>query len=237
LKKSRHASAPSQASAALRFKLQGANPAPKLAGLDELPGKSHYLIGNDPKQWRKNVANYAKVAYDEVYPGIDLVYYGNQRQLEYDFIVAPGADPKAIRLAIEGASRAAINAAGDLVLTTPNGEIRQHKPIVYQDIDGQRHPLEGRYVLSTRSPDAAQRNPGSSDAAQRNPGSSDAAQRNPGSSDAAQRNPRRSSLAHRKAHDATQIAFVGFEVDDYDRSRPLVIRVAPDDNPMILRDF
>jgi hypothetical protein len=61
----------------LRLKLQNANPNAQLAGLDEQPGKSHYLIGNDPSQWRKNVPNYAKVAYDEVYPGIDLVYYGN----------------------------------------------------------------------------------------------------------------------------------------------------------------
>ncbi len=75
------------------MKLVGANPSPQLTGLDELPGTSNYFIGNDPSKWRTNMPNYAKVEYQDVYPGIDLVYYGNQRQLEYDFVVAPGADP------------------------------------------------------------------------------------------------------------------------------------------------
>jgi hypothetical protein len=83
----------------LRLKLVGANPAAKVKGLEELPGKSNYFIGNDPKKWRTNVPNYAKVQYQGVYPGVDLGYYGNQRQLEYDFVVAPGADPNVIRLA------------------------------------------------------------------------------------------------------------------------------------------
>jgi hypothetical protein len=131
----------------LRLKLRNANPNAQIAGIDEQPGKSHYLIGKDPSQWRKNVPNYAKVAYDEVYPGIDLVYYGNQRQLEYDFIVAPNADPKAIQMAIEGAENLSIGPDGNLILSTPNGEIRQHKPIVYQETNGQRRPIEGRYVL------------------------------------------------------------------------------------------
>src|SRR5438477_611658 len=85
----------------LRMKLVGANQAAKVAALEELPGKSNYFIGNDPKKWRTDVPTYGKVKYEGVYPGIDLVYYGNQRQLEYDFVVAPGADPKAITLEIE----------------------------------------------------------------------------------------------------------------------------------------
>src|SRR5437764_3759849 len=84
----------------LRMKLVGANQAVKVTALDELPGKSNYFIGNDPKKWRTGVLTYGKVKYEGVYPGIDLVYYGNQRQLEYDFVVAPGADPKAITLAV-----------------------------------------------------------------------------------------------------------------------------------------
>jgi hypothetical protein len=84
----------------LRMKLVGANPRAKVSGLDELPGKSNYFIGNDPKKWRTNVPNYAKVKYANVYPGVDLVYYGNQGQLEYDFVVSPGADPNSIQLAI-----------------------------------------------------------------------------------------------------------------------------------------
>ena len=90
----------SQAPAVLRMKLVGANPQAKVTGLDELPGKSNYFIGNDPKKWRTNVPNYAKVKYANMYPGVDLVYYGNQGQMEYDFVVQPGADPHSIQLAI-----------------------------------------------------------------------------------------------------------------------------------------
>ena len=79
------------------MKLRNANPAAKVTGVDELAGTSNYFIGNDPAKWRTNVATYAKVKYEGIYSGIDLVYYGNQRQLEYDFIVAPGADPRRIR--------------------------------------------------------------------------------------------------------------------------------------------
>ena len=81
----------------LRMKLDGANPAPTVTALDKLDTVVNYFIGNDPKKWRTNVANYARVKYREVYPGIDLVYYGNQQQLEYDFIVAPGGDPRAVQ--------------------------------------------------------------------------------------------------------------------------------------------
>src|SRR5580700_3528 len=94
-----------QAGSILRIKLSNSNSAAKVTGLDELPGKSNYFIGNDPAKWRTNAPTYAKVEYKGVYPGIDLVYYGNQRQLEYDFIVAPGADPHRIALDVGGAKR------------------------------------------------------------------------------------------------------------------------------------
>jgi hypothetical protein len=81
----------SSAPAFLRMKLMEADPHAKVVGMDELPGKSNYFIGNDPKKWRTNVPNYGKVKYSGVFPGIDLVYYGNQRQLEYDFVVSPAA--------------------------------------------------------------------------------------------------------------------------------------------------
>ncbi len=82
--------------AVLRMKLVGANPDAKVTGSEELPGKVNYFIGNDPKKWRTDVPTFAKVSYENVYPGVDLIYYGNQGQLEYDFVLAPGADPKAI---------------------------------------------------------------------------------------------------------------------------------------------
>jgi hypothetical protein len=106
-------SAPSSKSrAVLKMKLVGADPSSQPTGRDKLHGKSNYFIGNDPAKWRTNVPNYAKVKYAGVYPGIDLVYYGNQRQLEFDFVVAPGADPRAIRLAIDGAEKRRVAKSG-----------------------------------------------------------------------------------------------------------------------------
>src|SRR3989442_11717625 len=131
----------------LRMRLVGANPAPDVSGLEELPGKSNYFIGNDPKKWRTNVPNYARVKYRDVYPGVDLVYYGNQRELEYDFVVAPGGDPQAIRLGIEGAEKVQIDAQSDLVLHTDEGDVRLHKPTVYQEVDGAKQPVAGHYLL------------------------------------------------------------------------------------------
>jgi hypothetical protein len=83
------------------MQLLGVNPAPQVAGLEELPGKAHYFIGNDPHKWRTNAPTYARVKYANVYPGVDLVYYGNQGRLEYDFVVQPGADPSRIALDID----------------------------------------------------------------------------------------------------------------------------------------
>jgi hypothetical protein len=126
----------SLAPVALRMKLVGANPEARVEGLDELPGKSNYFIGNDPKKWRTGVSNYSKVKYQNVYPGIDLVYYGNQRQLEYDFVVAPGVDPGLIKFDIDGAEGTAVNAHGDLVVQMSGGEVALHKPIVFQPAMG-----------------------------------------------------------------------------------------------------
>src|SRR4029077_2171442 len=99
----------------LRIKLVGANPAPEFAAIDELPGKSNYLKGNQPANWHVGIPNYRKVAERGIYGGVDLVYYGTQRQLEYDFIVSPGADPRVIQLAIEGPTKLRIDAQGELI--------------------------------------------------------------------------------------------------------------------------
>jgi hypothetical protein len=130
----------------LRMKLMGANSATCVTGLEELPGKSNYLLGNDPKQWRTNVARYAKVKYQAVYPGIDLIYYGKEQQLEYDFIVAPGAEPSAIRQDFEGAQSVDIDTTGNLVLRTSGGEVHQRKPFIYQETNGKKREIAGRYV-------------------------------------------------------------------------------------------
>ena len=217
--------------AVLRLKLAGAEAGAHVTGLDELPGKSNYFIGNDPKKWRSNVPNYGKVKYEGVYPGIDLVYYGNQRHLEYDFVVAPGADPAAIRLAIETGtskletgnwklkteilkseslksgisnlkspgpspeSRVAspesirIDASGDLVISTGAGEVRFHKPVVYQEESG------------VRSRESEGRRPAADNL--------------------------QSSLGDRQPVDGRFVLLadnqVGFKVERYDRSKPLVI--------------
>jgi hypothetical protein len=138
-------------SALLRIKLVGANPAPQLTGFDELPGTANYFIGNDPKKWHTDVPTYAKVKYHAVYPGVDLVYYGNQRQLEHDFIVAPGADPRLISLRLEGAKKLSLDLHGDLVLKTQNGEIRFQKPVIYQKVDGGRQEIAGAYKLKGKN--------------------------------------------------------------------------------------
>jgi hypothetical protein len=130
----------------VKMKLVGANPAPKVSGLGELPGKSNYLFGNDPKKWRTETPNYAGVIHQNVYPGVSLIYYGNQGQLEYDFIVSPGADPRVIALDIQGADELALDAAGNLLLRTPGGEVSLHEPHVYQEVDGRKKKIEGRYI-------------------------------------------------------------------------------------------
>src|SRR3989454_11758265 len=125
----------------VRMSLVGAAPKPRVSGLDELPGKANYFVGSDPAKWRTNVPTYAKVHYSDVYPDIDLVYYGNQRQLEYDFIAAPGADPKRITLGFDGAQRLEIDAEGALVLHAAGGTVRQRKPVMYQETAGVRTPI------------------------------------------------------------------------------------------------
>ncbi|MFB3921871.1 MAG: SBBP repeat-containing protein [Terriglobia bacterium] len=142
----------------LRMKVVGANPQAAVKGLDQLSGYSNYYFGNDPKKWRTNVPSYARVKYEGVYTGVDLVYYGNQRQLEYDFVVAPGADPRVIELELENGNskletgRAKIDARGDLVIATKGGEVRFHKPVVYQPDNPKseiqnRKSVEGRFKL------------------------------------------------------------------------------------------
>jgi hypothetical protein len=136
-----------QRSKVLRMKLVGADAAAAVAGADELPGKVNYFTGNDPDQWRTDVPTYARVRYSDVYPGIDLVYYGNQRQLEYDFVVEPGRDARAIKLQFAGADKLEVNAAGDLLLSLGEGVILQPKPVVYQEVNGERRVVEGGYAL------------------------------------------------------------------------------------------
>ena len=104
--------------AVVRMRLVGANAQPNLTGLDPLPGTTNYFVGNDQGRWQRDVPTYTRVKYAGVYPDIDLVYYGNQRQLEYDIVVGPNADAARVELAFEGVEGMSIDAAGDLVLQT-----------------------------------------------------------------------------------------------------------------------
>jgi uncharacterized protein (TIGR03437 family) len=130
----------------VRMKLVGGG-TPQAAGLEKLPGVSNYFIGQDPKKWRTGVPHYGRLQYSGVYPGIDMICYGKGRQLEYDLVVAPGADPRQIELAWEGVERLDVNADGDLVLATRLGEIVEKRPRVYQEIAGRRVEVAASYLL------------------------------------------------------------------------------------------
>ncbi|MBI3921510.1 MAG: PQQ-binding-like beta-propeller repeat protein, partial [Armatimonadetes bacterium] len=166
-------------SSVIRLKLVGATPNPQVRGADKLPGKVNYFLGNDPKKWRTNVATYQKVEYESVYPGVDLVYYGNQSgRLEHDFIVSPGADPKQIAFVVgqqiplcqrdvshsltgrETRNKAEkdfspyvnyVNRDGDLMIHTSGGDLEFHKPIAYQDTPKGRKEISARYALLPQS--------------------------------------------------------------------------------------
>ncbi|MDR3678066.1 MAG: SBBP repeat-containing protein, partial [Acidobacteriota bacterium] len=190
----------------------GANASAIVSGGEELPGKSNYFIGNDPKKWRTNVPNYAQVKYRGVYPGVDLVYYGNLGGLlEYDFVVAPGADPAAIRFELSGGRevgsgqpavgsgsqgqaqrQSKIDPSGDLVVKTGSGEIRLHKPVVYQEAESDVRGPKSEVQDETRKS-----------------------------------NNRQSAIDHRKFMEGRYVLEannqVGFNVPSYDPTRPLVI--------------
>lgn len=136
-------------SAVIRLRPAHSNPQPRLVGLETLPGKSNYFIGNDPRKWRTNVEAYARVRYENVYPGVDLIYYGNEAgEIEYDFVVAPGADPDLIAMTVEGADKVELDAeSGGLILNTIVGRVQQHAPRIYQEVNGARHEIAGRYRL------------------------------------------------------------------------------------------
>jgi Beta-propeller repeat len=154
---------PNGADAVVRMTWLGASPQPLVEGVSPLEARSNYFIGRDASRWVTNVPHFAKVRYHGLYPGIDLVYYGqgsggdggvrddeHRSRLEYDIVVSSGADPGAIRLAFDGAQAAVLDERGDLLLTTEAGVITQHRPAIYQEIGGVRRPVAGAYVV--RSP-------------------------------------------------------------------------------------
>jgi hypothetical protein len=137
--------------APLRVKLEGAQLPVEAAGLQELPTTVNYFLGSDPARWRRQVPTFASVRYREIYPGVDLIYYGNQRRLEFDFVVGPGADPAPIELSFDGAEWIEIEASGDLVMHTTAGPVRQNRPMVYQEVGGRRQVVDGHFVFRQNS--------------------------------------------------------------------------------------
>jgi hypothetical protein len=133
--------------AVVRTRLEGGSPEPAMTGEEEQGGKTNYLHGSDPARWTTGVPGFGRVRCADVYPGIDLVYHGTEGVLEYDFVVAPGADPGRIALAVEGADSVAIDPRGDLVLETAAGTLRQHAPVAYQEVAGGRREVTGRYAV------------------------------------------------------------------------------------------
>jgi hypothetical protein len=133
--------------AAARMQFVGANPAAQVAGDAELSGKVNYLTGNHPAQWQSGISTFAKVRVAEIYPGVNVVYYGNGRQLEYDFDLAAGVDPKTIAIHFDGAERISVNPQGELVVSLNGGNIVQHRPVAYQNTGGARQEIAGGYQL------------------------------------------------------------------------------------------
>jgi hypothetical protein len=150
LPETHHPSPATESASVLRMRFIGANDHAAVTGEEELASKTNYFIGDDPQKWHTNINNFARVRYRGIYQGVDVVYYGNRELLEFDFIVSPTADPRNIVLEYAGA-KINVDARGELVLRTKSGEVRQHKPKVYQEIDGTRRSVEGRYVLTGKN--------------------------------------------------------------------------------------
>lgn len=148
--------------AVVRLSLEASNPNPEVEGVELQPGKSNYLIGNDPSRWQRNVPLYSRVQYRDVYPGVDAVYYGNQSQLETDFVVAPGSRPDSIRLHVKGGDGIQLGPQGDLAITTAAGDLTLKRPDAYQQINGARHEVAANFALA--SPDSIGINIGTYDA-------------------------------------------------------------------------
>ncbi|MGA2962417.1 MAG: choice-of-anchor D domain-containing protein [Candidatus Korobacteraceae bacterium] len=133
---------------ALRFSFEGSNAAAQIEAIDALPGVTNYYIGSDPKNWRLGVRNFARLRTKNVYPGVDIVYYGDNRRLEFDFVVAPAADPRAIALALSGMDKLYINAEGELVAEVNGNPVRFAKPYAYQKVAGSTKAVSVEYALA-----------------------------------------------------------------------------------------
>src|SRR5271170_429703 len=137
---------------AVRVRLIGASPNPQVEGLEPLPGRVNYLIGSDQKNWHRDIPTFGRVRFHNVYPGVDVVYYGTPSKLGYDLMAAPGADTSKIKFAVEGPAKTTQSAEGDIAIQTGSGTIRIRKPLNYQqNADGSRTPVDGSFKLAKDS--------------------------------------------------------------------------------------
>ena len=137
--------------AVVRMRLVGENLSAQITAANQLPGKSNYYLGNDPKKWQTNVSQYARVAYKNIYPGIDLAYYGEQSKLEFDFIIAPESSPAPIDFAFSGAKQLATDASGNLIVSSAAGDVVLHRPVAYQQQNGTRQLVDARFALKGKN--------------------------------------------------------------------------------------
>ncbi len=137
--------------AVVRMQLVGGNSLAKVSASSQLPGKSNYFIGNDPSKWQTDVPHYARVSYQDVYPGINLAFHGAQRQTEFDFVVAPGANPAPIGFHFSGAQGIKTDDSGNLVISSAAGDVLLHKPVAYQEQNGARQPVDARFALKANN--------------------------------------------------------------------------------------
>ncbi|MGA7929148.1 MAG: SBBP repeat-containing protein [Candidatus Sulfotelmatobacter sp.] len=137
--------------AVVHMQLVGGNSLAKVSASGQLPGKSNYFLGNDPSQWHTDVAHYARVSYQDVYPGVNLAFHGVQRQLEFDFVVAPGANPAPIGFHFTGAQGMKTDDSGNLVISSAAGDVLLHKPVAYQEQNGARQPVDARFALKANN--------------------------------------------------------------------------------------
>ena len=137
--------------ASLRMHVVGGKQDAQIVNSGLLPSKVNYFIGKDPRNWHTAVRQYARISYQDVYPGVNLAYYGKRNQLEFDFIVAPRANPELIRLSFSGAQRMSTDVSGDLMLNSPAGQFMLHKPVVYQEQNGIRQPVNAQFLLKANN--------------------------------------------------------------------------------------
>ncbi len=135
----------------IKMHLVESNKNAKVTAIDEQVTKTNYFMGNDASKWKTNISNFAKVKYESIYEGIDLLFYGNQSQLEYDLVLAPKVDPKQIQIAFDGAKSLSTNKNGDLIINTEVAELIQHKPIIYQVIDGEKRFIDGAFNIKDKT--------------------------------------------------------------------------------------